>query len=94
MSAFAAVADPTRRTILERLRKEGPLPLKAIADRLPITRQAVTKHLRALEASGLVTSEKVGREKIHALDTEPLREVDGLAPPLRRRVGPAPGQAT
>lgn len=78
---FHAVADPTRRMILERLRVSGPLSLTAVADELPMTRQAVTKHLKALEDSGLVRARRVGRERLHTLDAEPLKELqDWLAP--------------
>lgn len=78
---FAAVADAVRRSILERLRAEGPLSLKQIAEPLSISRQAVTKHLDALEAAGLVRVERVGRERLHHLVAAPLRRVgDWLEP--------------
>lgn len=78
---FEAVADPTRRQILERLRTSGPLSLSEIAVRFPITRQAVTKHLDALTACGLVTTNRSGRERIHELDPQPLVELqEWLAP--------------
>jgi DNA-binding transcriptional ArsR family regulator len=72
---FHALADPTRREILERLRRYGPLSVSEIAKGLPMTRQAVTKHLDALAAAGLVTIRRLGRERIHELDPEPLREL-------------------
>ena len=76
MSApFHALADPTRREILERLRRSGPLSVSEVSEGLPMTRQAVTKHLDALAASGLVRVRRVGRERIHELDPEPLREL-------------------
>lgn len=75
------MADPTRRGLLERLRRDGPLPLGALARGLPITRQAVTKHLHVLRDAGLLRIHRRGRERIHELDPEPLREVaDFLAP--------------
>ena len=78
---FDAVADPTRRQILERLRTSGPLTLSEIAGGFPITRQAVTKHLDALASSGLVRTTHVGRERIHELDPQPLVELqEWLAP--------------
>jgi DNA-binding transcriptional ArsR family regulator len=78
---LAAVADGTRRRILERLRVEGPLTITSLSDDLPITRQAVTKHLRVLEAAGLVEGTARGRERVHSLSGAPLREVnDWLAP--------------
>jgi DNA-binding transcriptional ArsR family regulator len=59
---FAALADPTRRTVLDRLATNGPLSATQLAEGLPVTRQAVVKHLAALAEAGLVTSEKAGRE--------------------------------
>lgn len=75
-SVFQAVADPTRRALLERLRRSGPLAVKQLAAGLPMSRQAVTKHLDTLTAAGLVTIERRGRERIHHLETAPLRRVD------------------
>ncbi|MDE2981473.1 MAG: metalloregulator ArsR/SmtB family transcription factor [Gemmatimonadota bacterium] len=78
---FAAVSDPTRRLILGRLRDEGESSLKTLARCLPMSRQAVTKHLDILVAAGLVTKRSQGRNRLHALRPEPLREVeDWLAP--------------
>ncbi|MFQ5678787.1 MAG: ArsR/SmtB family transcription factor [Gemmatimonadota bacterium] len=80
-SPFEALADPTRREILERLRSFGALSLTEIAENLPITRQGVTKHLRALEACGLVQVHREGRKRMHELDPGPLRELkEWLAP--------------
>ena len=81
-AAFHALADPTRRTLLDRLRGETrPLSLSDLADGMPISRQAVTKHLDALRAAGLVRVWTSGRERLHRLDPAPLREVtDWLAP--------------
>ena len=79
--AFDAMADPTRRELLERLRLGGPQSLSDLADGLPISRQAVTKHLDRLRAAGLLRIERRGRERLHELDPEPMREVaDFLAP--------------
>jgi len=78
---FAAVADTTRRHLLERLRTEGPLPISTLSEDLPITRQAVTKHLRVLEDAGLIQKQARGRERVHALSGAPLRALsDWLAP--------------
>ena len=78
---FAALSDPTRRGILERLRHEGALSVKELAEPLPMSRQAVTKHLNILEQSGLVEHEWRGRERVHRLKAEPLQEIDDwLAP--------------
>ena len=73
---FAAVADPTRRVLLERMRGGGALSITALGNGLPMTRQAVTKHLDQLRDAGLVRTRRVGRERLHELDPEPLRAVD------------------
>jgi DNA-binding transcriptional ArsR family regulator len=73
---FAAVSDPTRRRILEALRSQGPLTLKALAGPLPMSRQAVTKHVEVLRDSGLVRVRQAGRERLHRIDPTPLRELD------------------
>ena len=75
MDVFAAVGDRTRRGILERLRREGPLSITEIAERLPVTRQAVTKHLDILEKTGLIDRQFRGRERLHTLRADPLRLV-------------------
>lgn len=81
MNVFEAVADPTRRTLLERLRSGGASTLTELARDLPMSRQAVTKHLDVLERAGLVTVRRVGRTRVHELDPAPLRELEGwLAP--------------
>jgi DNA-binding transcriptional ArsR family regulator len=61
-AVFAALADPTRRTVLGRLAEEGPLSATQLAARFPVSRQAVVKHLSALADAGLVHSERAGRE--------------------------------
>lgn len=75
-TVFAAVADPTRRMLLERLRSEGPRSISELAADLPITRQAVAKHLALLHDAGLVRDRKQGRERLQELNPLPLREVD------------------
>lgn len=78
---FQALADPTRRDILERLRVYGPLSVTEVAEELPMTRQAVTKHLDALVTAGLVRAYRVGRQRLHELNSEPLRQLqEWLAP--------------
>ena len=73
---FSVVADPTRRQILDRLRVHGPLAIRQLADPLPISRQAVTKHLDILVKSGLVEMRRVGRERVHFLNPQPLQELE------------------
>jgi len=73
---FAAVADPTRRRLLERLLAGGSLSVTDLGEGLPMTRQAVSKHLGILRASGLVRVRRDGREQLHELDPRPLQAVD------------------
>ncbi|HKY15728.1 MAG TPA: metalloregulator ArsR/SmtB family transcription factor [Microthrixaceae bacterium] len=61
-AVFGALADPTRRTMIRRLADSGPGTATELARDLPISRQAVVKHLQALDAAGLVQAERVGRE--------------------------------
>ncbi len=75
-AVLAAVADPTRRALLERLRENGAGSIRQLAWGLPITRQGVTKHLDMLRAAGLVRVRKVGRQQIHELDAAPLRAIE------------------
>jgi DNA-binding transcriptional ArsR family regulator len=63
-AALAALADPTRQQILELLSEHGPQSASALAARLPITRQAVAKHIRILADAGLVHSDRDGREVV------------------------------
>lgn len=73
-SVFAALADPTRVEILDRLARGGPQPTGALLRGLPMTRQAAAKHLKALESAGLVQSREKGRQIIRELDPTPLAE--------------------
>lgn len=61
-AVFAALADPTRRTVLDELAEVGPMSATQLAARFPVSRQAVVKHLSALSLAGLVTSVRNGRE--------------------------------
>ena len=67
----AARADPTRRAVMGRLAEE-PASASALAGELPVTRQAVAKHLAALDRAGLVTPRREGRELRYALDPAPM----------------------
>ena len=71
---FQAIADPTRRGLL-RLLVDQELPVNAISGHFPMTRTAVSKHLRILADAGLVKERKVGRETRYRLDTDPLLEL-------------------
>lgn len=69
--AFAALADPSRRQVFERLRG-GPLPVGAIAKGMPVSRPAVSQHLKVLKEAGLVTDHAVGTRRIYAIDPQGL----------------------
>lgn len=71
-SVFAALADPTRRQIVQWLSQGGPATATELARRLPISRQAVAKHLTALQSCGLATPRKEGRDVRFRLEPEPL----------------------
>ncbi|NIP81390.1 MAG: metalloregulator ArsR/SmtB family transcription factor [Gemmatimonadetes bacterium] len=80
-AVFEALADPTRRAILDRLRRDGPLSVTEVAGPLAMTRQGATKHLDVLVAGGLVRVRREGRRRMHELDADPLMGVrDWLAP--------------
>ena len=70
-AVFVALADPTRRRLLERL-ATGPRSATGLAARFPLTRQAVVKHLGALADAGMVAKQRQGREVRYRLDTQPL----------------------
>lgn len=70
---FGALADPTRRRVLTRLSTDGPLSATDLAGELPVSRQAVVKHLGALSEAGLVRSDRRGREVLYGLVPERLR---------------------
>ena len=70
---FKALADPTRRFLLDRLFKRDGRTLTELESELEMTRFGVMKHLRVLEEAGLVVTRKVGREKLHYLNPVPIR---------------------
>jgi DNA-binding transcriptional ArsR family regulator len=72
---FQALADPTRRAILTLLR-QGSQPVNGIASDFPISRPAISRHLRILREADLVTEIRVGRNRLYELNAGPLREVD------------------
>jgi uncharacterized protein YndB with AHSA1/START domain len=72
---FRALADPTRRSLLDELFKQDGQTLSALEQRLPMTRFGVMKHLKVLEGAGLVTTRRRGREKLHFLNPVPIRLV-------------------
>jgi uncharacterized protein YndB with AHSA1/START domain/DNA-binding transcriptional ArsR family regulator len=74
-AVFKALADPTRRGLLDALFEQDGQTLSALERRLPITRFGVMKHLKVLEEAGLVVAKKRGREKLHFLNPVPIRLV-------------------
>jgi uncharacterized protein YndB with AHSA1/START domain/DNA-binding transcriptional ArsR family regulator len=72
---FKALADPTRRELLDELFEADGQTLSALEERLPMTRFGVMKHLKVLEEAGLVVTRKRGREKLHFLNPVPIRLV-------------------
>ena len=74
-AVFKALADPTRRSLLDALFKQDGQTLSALDERLPMTRFGVMKHLKVLQEAGLVTTKRRGREKLHYLNPVPIRLV-------------------
>jgi DNA-binding transcriptional ArsR family regulator len=73
-AVFTALGDATRRQVIRALSERGPSTATSIAAALPVTRQAVTKHLSALADAGLVTATRHGREKLYQLSPRPLTD--------------------
>ena len=80
---FNAVADPTRRAILDRLRR-GPAPVNELASGFRVSRPAISKHLRVLRSARLVREKKDGRQRIYQLEPERIQEVAKWAEEYRR----------
>lgn len=72
---FQALADPHRRALLDRLRRDGDQTLTQLCDRMPMSRQAVSKHLAVLGQADLVRARRQGRTRVHTLNATPLRDV-------------------
>jgi DNA-binding transcriptional ArsR family regulator len=73
-AVFVALADPTRRRVVETLARGGTVTASGLAAQLPMTRQAVAKHLSALRGADLVSVSRVGRETHYKLRPQPLDE--------------------
>src|SRR5215510_12243820 len=69
--AFAALADPSRRRVFERLRA-GPLSVGALAKHMPVSRPAVSQHLKVLKDAGLVTDHAEGTRRVYSIDPQGL----------------------
>ena len=74
-ATFSALADPTRRAVLDLLRK-GSQPAGQIALAFPVSRPAISKHLRLLRRAHLVREKREGRHRVYQLNAQPLRAVD------------------
>src|ERR687894_3090635 len=74
-AVFKALADPTRRSLLDELFREDGQTLGALEERLPMSRFGVMKHLKVLEEAHLVVTRRRGREKLHFLNPVPIRLV-------------------
>ena len=72
---FKALADASRRELLDRLRADNGQTLNELCTRLDMTRQAVSKHLGILEEANLIATVKQGREKLHYLNPVPIHEI-------------------
>ena len=98
-SALAALADPTRRRVFERLRS-GPLAVGDIARRMPVSRPAVSQHLKVLKEAGLVADRPEGARRVYYIDPKGLGGLRASRPPVGRGTrnhsgrGRTPGQAT
>jgi DNA-binding transcriptional ArsR family regulator len=84
-AVFAALADPTRRSILQAVAERGPVTATALSDGLPISRQAVAKHLGLLRVAGLVAADRAGRETRFVAVTAPLDDLAAWAEAAGRR---------
>ena len=82
-TVFHAIADPTRRAILDRLRNGGKA-VNEIAEAFPVSRPAISKHLRVLHQARLVTEVRDGRRHVYQLHPGPLRQVDRWLQEYRR----------
>ncbi len=73
--ALDALGDPTRRRVFELVREHGPTPVAGIAAALPVSRPAVSQHLRVLEGAGLVSCTKAGTRHLYTVEPEGLSEL-------------------
>ncbi len=81
-NAFGAIADPTRRAILDLLRS-GELTAGALADQFPVSRPAVSRHVRVLRRAGLIRERREAQSRYYALDPQRLEEIDAWLGPYR-----------
>lgn len=74
-TVFAALGDPTRLALVTRLCDGSPRSIAQLSDGQPLTRQAISKHLRVLEAARVVRSKRAGRENLFELDPKPIEDL-------------------
>jgi len=74
-AVFRALADPTRRLLLDRLHAQNGQTLNELCEQMEMTRQAVTKHLAILEEANLIATARKGREKQHYINPVPINEI-------------------
>ncbi len=74
-AVFRALADPSRRALLDKLHRENGQTLNELCEELDMTRQAVTKHLAILEQANLMSTMRRGREKLHFINPVPINEI-------------------
>jgi DNA-binding transcriptional ArsR family regulator len=79
---MAALGDPVRRELVDLL-ADGELSAGELAGRFPVSRPAISRHLRVLREAGLVTARTEGRRRVYALDPGPLRQIDDWLEPYR-----------
>jgi DNA-binding transcriptional ArsR family regulator len=89
---FAALGDPTRLQIVQRLCGDGPLSIVRLAEGASVSRQAITKHLQVLEEAGLARGTRAGRERVWELRTKRLSEVQRYLDQISRDWDEALGQ--
>lgn len=77
MDMYAAIAEPTRRNILELLAQNGQLSSTDISDHFPISAPAISQHLKVLRDTNLVIMEKQAQQRIYKINTEPMLEMGG-----------------
>lgn len=84
MDMFTALADPTRRSILEMLATQGELSATEISDAFPVTPQAISQHLKVLREAELVQVEKRGQQRIYRINPSVVLELEDWATRLRQ----------
>ena len=76
MDMFAALADPTRRKIIELLADDGQLPAAEIAAHFPVSAPAISQHLKVLQEAGLVSVEKRAQQRIYRINPQAMLELE------------------